>query len=329
MFLIMNPANAEVMQSLNEIITSETEKPHQEQEYLLKVIFPPEFLHSLSLTGVKCCYHISYVTSDQVWVSDADGNLFLKNTAGDTLHFINVCTYLYGFHTVNSDNELIYMDMEYNIYKLSKKMKTATFIKRANSIWKPQCMYWSPSASDLLVGMYRESTRCTEYIPITQNTRFIMYTPFTPNKIGKVTRYNQNGQLTQNIQHDNTGRILYRQPNFITENNNGDVVVSDSCAVIVTNREGGHRFSYLGHPSGSGLDPCGICTDALSQILVSDHKTESVHMLNKDGQFLSYLPMRSSGIFPPCSLSYDVNNHNLWVGSWYNNTVFIFGYKDR
>lgn len=114
----------------------------------------------------------------------------------------------------------------------------------------------------------------------------------------RVTRYNQIGQLTQTIQHDNTGQLtLYKNPYYITENNNGDVVVSDfevhlSGAVVVLERGGRHRFSYTGHPSGSQLRPGGICTDALSHILVCDVRTYTLQMIDRDGQFLSHLLIR-------------------------------------
>nr|XP_034331027.1 uncharacterized protein LOC105337770 [Crassostrea gigas] len=286
-------ASADVMQPLNEIKTTETEKPHQEQEYLLKVIFPPEFLHSLSLTGVKCCYHISYVTSDQVWVSDYKNNIILTNTTGDTLHHVKDSfsgSFNYGIHTVNSESKLIYIDKNYNINKLSKDMKTTTtFIERTDSAWKPLCVYWTPSTRGLLVGMYREKL-----------------------KTGKVNRYNQSGQLIQSIEHDNTGLELYSQPIYITENNNGDVVVSDLSAVVVTERGGRHRFSYTGHPSGSGLTPYGICTDALSHILVCDDTTKTLQMLDKDGQFLTNLLIKPSGIYQTQGIGYDVNTHSVF-----------------
>eukprot|EP00105_Crassostrea_gigas_P034486 XP_019918634.1 PREDICTED: RING finger protein nhl-1-like [Crassostrea gigas] len=187
---------------------------------------------------------------------------------------------------------------------------TTTFIERTDSTWKPRCVYWSPSTGDLLVAMCNNDT-----------------------KTGKVTRYNQSGQLTQTIQNDNTDLGLYNLPHYITENNNGDVVVSDSFypsgAVVVTERGGRHRFSYTGHPSGSVLRPWGICSDALSHILVCDGKTKTVQMLDSDGQFLSHLLIRPSGIFSPRSLSYDVNTHRLWVGSEDNNTVVIYRYITR
>nr|XP_034308421.1 uncharacterized protein LOC105332837 [Crassostrea gigas]XP_034308422.1 uncharacterized protein LOC105332837 [Crassostrea gigas]XP_034308423.1 uncharacterized protein LOC105332837 [Crassostrea gigas]XP_034308424.1 uncharacterized protein LOC105332837 [Crassostrea gigas]XP_034308425.1 uncharacterized protein LOC105332837 [Crassostrea gigas]XP_034308426.1 uncharacterized protein LOC105332837 [Crassostrea gigas]XP_034308427.1 uncharacterized protein LOC105332837 [Crassostrea gigas]XP_03430842 len=300
-----------VMESLSGIPTPGTEKPQQGNQCLLKLMSPPELLHSLTVTGVGRCYHISCVTPDRVWVRGYS-NIILTDTTGVPLHRVedscisNIIGN--GFHTVNSESELIYIIRNSNINKLSKDMKTTTtFIERTDPIWEPWCVYWSPSTGDLLVGMCYIHT----------NT-------------AKVTRYNQSGQLTQTIQND-TGRGLYRKPCYITENNNGDVVVSDydypSGAVVVTERGGRHRFSYTGHPSGSRLEPCGICTDPLSHILVCDDRTNTVQMLDKDGQFLSHLLTESQEMGVPLSLSYDVNTHRLWVGSY--NKVYVYRYITR
>uniref|UniRef100_A0A8W8NSS3 Tripartite motif-containing protein 3 n=1 Tax=Magallana gigas TaxID=29159 RepID=A0A8W8NSS3_MAGGI len=279
---------------------------------LLKLTSDAEFHQSLTVTGVLCCFHISCVTSDRVWVSDED-NLMLTDTTGVPLHRVEDSCCGNGVHTVNSESELIYIDRNTNINKLSKDMKTTTtFIERTDSTWGPRCVYWTPSTGDLLVGMHNYDT-----------------------DTGKVTRYNQSGQLTQTIQYHNTGRGLYSVPNYITENNNGDVVVSVlhkdfmSGAVVVTERGGRHRFSYTGPPSESGLWPWGICTDALSHILVCDWRTHTVQMINKDGQFLSHLLTESREMGGPVGLSYDVNTHRLWVGSWYNNKVCVYRYITR
>eukprot|EP00105_Crassostrea_gigas_P044584 XP_019928732.1 PREDICTED: uncharacterized protein LOC105342850 [Crassostrea gigas] len=301
----------DVMESLSAIQITERGNRRVGNQCLLKLTSGAEFHQSLTLTGVGGCYHISCVTSDRVWVSDDGNNFMLTDTTGVPLHRVKDLCSGYGLHTVNSESELIYIDRKYNINKLSKDMKTTTtFNERTDFTWKPRCVYWSPSTGDLLVGMYNNDT-----------------------KTGKVTRYNQSGQLTQTIQNHNTGMGLYRKPNYITENNNGDVVVSDfhyvSGAVVVTERGGRHRFSYTGHPSGSGLEPCGICTDVLSHILVCDVITKTVQMLDRDGQFLSHLLISPSGRFSPRSLSYDVNTHRLWVGLPYTNTVVIYRYITR
>lgn len=146
---------------------------------------------------------------------------------------------------------------------------------------------------------------------------------------GVVFRYNQTGQLTQTVQHDSTGLELYCMPNYITENNNGDIIVSDfhrAGAVVVTDREGKHRFTYPKHPQEFTFRPLGICTDAMSHILVCDSFPGSIHILHKDGQFLSLLNIEISFFDSPTSLSYDVKSNCLWVGSKDNHTVSAYRY---
>uniref|UniRef100_K1Q2B4 Tripartite motif-containing protein 2 n=1 Tax=Magallana gigas TaxID=29159 RepID=K1Q2B4_MAGGI len=282
-------------------------------ECLLKVMSSPEFIQSLTLAGVRGCGHISCARLNRVWVSDDRDNLILTNITGVNLHrldeFHSHCeSYTgYGPHTVNNEGDLIYINRNYNINKLSKDMKTTTtFIEKTDYPWIPWCVDVSPHTGDLLVGMYRNKP-----------------------KSGKVTRYNQSGQLTLTIQHDNRGIGLYNRPSYIKENNNRDVVVSDSGTVVVTEYGGRHRFTYAIHPFGSKLVPLGICTDALSNILVCDGMNSTVQMLNKDGQFLSYLLIRPPGTFRPCSLSYDINTHRLWVGSYNNKKVCVYRYVTR
>lgn len=102
-----------------------------------------------------------------------------------------------------------------------------------------------------------------------------------------------------------------------------------SGAVVVTDCGGRHRFSYTGYPTGSGLQPGGICTDVLSHILVCDVLTQTVQMLDRDGHFLSHLLIRPPGILSPFSLSYDVSTDRLFVGSQYNNRVNVYRYISR
>lgn len=88
-----------------------------------------------------------------------------------------------------------------------------------------------------------------------------------------------------------------------------------SGAVLVTDQNGKSRFIYRGNSRRSELQPRGICTDALSHILVCDLKTHSVQMLDKAGKILSHLLIRPPGIVTPSSLFYDSKTHNIWVGS--------------
>ncbi|XP_056018198.1 uncharacterized protein LOC125682793 [Ostrea edulis] len=273
----------------------------------VKLMSTPVLHTSVCVTGVSCVRHISRVMSDRVWVSD-DDNLILTDTTGDTIHRVTGITPWYGGgpHTVNSSGELIYIDSKRNINKLSVDNHTVTTQIEDTSPWQPLCVYCSPSTGDLMVGMWNYKT-------------------------GKVTRYNSSGQHILTIQHDNKRQTLYSDPHYITENTNGDIIVSDSSrgAVVVTERGGRHRFSYTGPPSGSSLNPWRICTDALSHILVYDRNTNTVQMIDKDGHFLSLLLTPQHGINIPRGLNYDDKTHLLWVGSDNTNTVSVYRYLQR
>ncbi|XP_062591448.1 protein wech-like [Saccostrea cucullata] len=149
--------------------------------------------------------------------------------------------------------------------------------------------------------------------------------------MGKVTQYNVTRQQIQTIQSNNKGQGLYKTPMYITENRNGDVIVSDfwRYAVVVTDCEGRYRFSYRGDTSESRLNPRGICTDALSHILVCDEDTHSVHMIDKDGYFLLRILTQKQGIYKPAGLCYDEKAHLLLVGSRWKNCVYVYRYIKR
>lgn len=184
-------------------------------------------------------------------------------------------------------------------------MKAPTnFIQTRDRTWVPLCVYWSSLTNELLVGMRRQ-----------------LKDTF------KVTRYSQNGQLRNTIQYNDTELQMCQYPRFLTVNNNFDVVVSGPGAVVVTQNGGRHRFSYTGHPSGSAFLPQGLCTDALSHILVCETNTHTVQLIDEHGNFLSHLLIRPSGIFHPYNLGYDAKTHRLWVTSF--NKIHVYRYLTK
>lgn len=307
-------AMEDLIELLSEIQIIQREKRKANISLLLTTMSSPSLKQFLTVNDVNCCYHISCLTPDRVWVCDGDNNLILTDTTtGDTLFHIKDSSGLgVGIHTISNENELTYLDKGLNIKKLSPDLEKTTLIRTTDNEWVKLSLYCSQSSGDLLVGMHKNG----EYI-------------------GKVTRYNS-GKITQTIPQDNAPQPLIRFPRSITENQNGNIVVSDFLlkAVVVFSRGGRHRFSYTGPPSGTGLNPHGICTDALSHILVCDDATHTVQMISEDGDFLSFiLTEQSIGIdeldFHPQSLSYDVKSHSLWVGSLSNNNLFVYRYLNR
>lgn len=298
-----------VMRSLIDVKITENET--RQVDRLFQKMSVPKLTHSFRVKDAYGCRHVSCLTSHIVCIRD-ETELIMTDAGGNTLdRQTNVLQKSEGIHTVNNDGELIFIDKNNIIKKLSKYMNTTiTLIERTDTTLDPWCVYWSPLTGDILVGFYNNST-------------------------SKVARYNKAGDLTQSIQYDNTGLDLYKEPCYITENSNRDVVVCNIYhgslfgSVVVTDHEGQHRFSYKRHPSGSKIKPHGICTDVMLHIIVCDEISNSVQLLDRDGKFLSHLLIRPSGIFKPYSLGYDINTHHLLVGSLYNNRICVYRYLTR
>jgi hypothetical protein len=277
----------------------------KQEAVLLYEKLKPVLHTSICMRGVNDVLHISFTTLDRVWVSDFN-NITLTNQTGLTLHRVNDIGKWYWrkgcLHTVNIFGELIYIDCCDNVKKLSLDNTIVFTLLEGTLLRTPRCVFCSPTTGDLLVGVYNTDTGTAN-----------------------VSRYSSTGE------HVMTINALYNDPYSITENANGDVIVSDAVlrAVVVTDHGGRYRFSYTGPPSGSSLWPRGICTDALLHILVCDWNTHTVQMIDKDGSFLCLLLTQEDGINRPRSLVYDDKTHLLWVGSLDTNTISAYRYLHR
>ncbi|XP_062610181.1 uncharacterized protein LOC134271961 [Saccostrea cucullata] len=284
-----------------------TGKRQVNNKYLLKPMSSLVLQRSLTAKGVSCVKHITIKTSGQIWINDIN-NLNLTNIVGDILcHVPDISSY-WGVHTVSMTSDLIYIGKNHHIIKISKDNRSKTLIKKTES-WEPQCVYCSASNGDLLVGMWNTDTF----------------------QGGKVVRYSHTIQHIQTIQHNSNGHEIYSFPRYITENWNGDIIVSDFLrrAVVVVDYGGRHRFSYTGPELGVIISPYGVCTDALSHILICDQFSNTVQMIDKDGNFLSVILTQEDGINKPCSLDYDDITHLLWVGSINNNSICVYRHISR
>ncbi|XP_062595581.1 uncharacterized protein LOC134256924 [Saccostrea cucullata] len=201
---------------------------------------PGVFHEYLKVEDVREVYHISFVTTDMVWISDSSGHTILTNKKGTRLHILADTGSRTGGHCVNREGNLIYVDKYHNINKLSTDKKTHKRLLKNTESWEAKCVHCSPFNADLLVGMRRYERNKPDYSD------------------AKVMRYSSEGQEIETIYNDK-GRKLYKFPRYITENHNGDVIVSDlyKHAVVVTNPEGIHRFSYTGPPTEPELSLSG------------------------------------------------------------------------
>ncbi|XP_062598460.1 uncharacterized protein LOC134259877 [Saccostrea cucullata] len=302
----------DLIKLLSELQITDTDKRQVKTVSLLKMISTLVLHKSVTVKGINRVNHISFVTSDRVWVSE-DNDLILVNTEGDTLHHLTDVNCKWGGHTVNSSCELLYIEKDGNVKKLSNDNKRISTLIKRRTMWRPSCIYSSPINGDLLIA-----------------SMYIDGPPGWGTWKAKVEKYHQSGKYKKTIMHIRKGQKLLDQPMYITENHNGDIIMSDWIqGVVVTEQSGRHRFSYKGHPPGPLLKPCGVCSDALLNILVCDDISQTVHMIDNNGSFLSFLFTEQLGIVIPMSLCYDDKTHLLWVGCQNNDRVLVYRYIVR
>ena len=128
----------------------------------------------------------------------------------------------------------------------------------------------------------------------------------------------------QSIQWDDQGKNLYTSEGskYLDENRNFDICVADShaSAVVVVSAAGILRFRYTG-PSSTyrgSFHPFGITTDSQANILTSDCNNNSIHIIDKDGNFLRFFD--TCCLRGPRGLCVD-SKDNLFVTEWKTNEV--------
>lgn len=148
-------------------------------------------------------------------------------------------------------------------------------------------------------------------------------------KDAKVVRMNPQGMNIMTIQYDKDGKPIYKEPRYVVHHEDGDVWVSDvgiKC-VVVTNKHGRVRFKYKG-PQNVNIKmrhefkPHGLAITKSGTILVNDHKNSTVHLVDKNGQFIQFFLTRLHGIDKPTAIAIDTTG-NIWISCW-NCKVHIF-----
>ena len=131
------------------------------------------------------------------------------------------------------------------------------------------------------------------------------------------------------ITNDSQGRPLFsvgaENGFLLAENGNGDICVADYAgnAVVVVDASGKLRFKYYGNISSKSnktFIPSRIATDVYLQILINDVVEDIVHVIDSNGNFLSYIEYPCTG-----GLSID-SSHNLMVGDLFDGIIRIIKY---
>ncbi|XP_062595367.1 uncharacterized protein LOC134256704 [Saccostrea cucullata] len=258
-------------------------------------------------------FHLSLLPPNKFWASGRWGNINQYDMEGNILQKISTTTLDFqGIHTVTTEEELLYTDMNENaVYRVKSDMSINKLIETGS--WEPGAIFSSPINGHILVG-FRKRKKSSN----------------------KITRYNRERTKLQDIQWDDKRKTLYRSIHFITENINGDICTSDWKArkVVMVTASGTYRFSYSGLHPQSGFIPCGICTDVLGNILVCNNyftfikNCFSVDLLDINGQFLSFI--LTSEQFPPSPHALCIDDqHNLWVGGLDSSTILVYNYLQK
>ena len=105
----------------------------------------------------------------------------------------------------------------------------------------------------------------------------------------KVVRYSSTGSVVQEIQFDLQGQPLYQFAFYVTENVNGDIIVTDfkKKIVIAVDRFGSFRYKYSGKKND--LYAMSVVTDSVGHVFATDFECDKIHMLDRDGRFLRYI----------------------------------------
>nr|XP_022287651.1 uncharacterized protein LOC111100256 [Crassostrea virginica] len=259
----------------------------------------PEVLNTIK-TGHKELRSVTCLNEEEIWTSGETADIKCFNTRGVLQKTIQTKSGKSPFDiAVYSDGALVYSDgTTGTVYKV-KNDQTEEIIRPQG--WTPVNLCVT-SSGNLLVTMYSDDE--------TQS---------------KVVRYS-GSTVKQTIQFDDDGQPLYSgngYTKYITENRNLDICVADNGAdaVVVVNQAGKLRFRYTGPPSSTKnkpFEPYGITTDSQGRILTSDSDNHCIHVLDMNGQFLSYID--NCGLKEPIGLCVD-NDDSLFVCEYKKGNV--------
>ena len=82
------------------------------------------------------------------------------------------------------------------------------------------------------------------------------------------------------------------------------------------------RYEYTGTDKRQSSIPCGLCTDDVGHVLITDFDNQNIHILDKDGNFLQYLLTGEQGLRKPVSINVD-SEGNAWVGQQFGDMKIV------
>uniref|UniRef100_K1QY23 Tripartite motif-containing protein 45 n=1 Tax=Magallana gigas TaxID=29159 RepID=K1QY23_MAGGI len=205
-------------------------------------------------------YDMTVTDDNKVWMGGVSRELKLFDLQGHLHHTVSITGQ--GRHLCMYNNQVVYSDVHDNAMKMISDTDTVVTMFTTGDWWPYGVT--SAASGDLLVCLRKVDQ-------------------------SKVVRYSSTGTVLQEIQYDSQCQPLYELAICITENVNGDIIVTDwkKNVVIALDRLGIFRYSYSG--KDSDFDVCSVATDSVGHVIVTDYKVDKIHMLDRDGRFLRYI----------------------------------------
>nr|XP_011452025.2 uncharacterized protein LOC105345538 [Crassostrea gigas] len=201
------------------------------------------------------------VTDDnKVWMGGESTELKLFDLQGHLHHTVSIT--VLGFYLCMYNKQVVYSDHPNKAVRMISDTDTVVTMFTTGD-WKLYGVT-STASGDLLVCLRKDDQ-------------------------SKVVRYSSTGTVLQEIQYDSQCQPLYKDAKYITENVNGDIIVTDweKKAVIAVDRLGIFRYSYS--KKDSKFKPSSVATDCVGHVIVTDIGGHKIHMLDRDGRFLRYI----------------------------------------
>lgn len=270
-----------------------------------KSLLPEPELIATVKTNCKQLKGICHNEDDRVWIYGTDEILREVDITGTVQNCITAISKNSQKDIAkNKMGEIVYSHLSDECVNIVREGKISKLLDLSG--WIPFGVTFNAD-DDLMVCMRRED--------------------YQESKVGIFSQ----GKLKKEIQFDETGKPLFsasRNNMYIKENANKDICVSDwnACAVIVLKSSGELRFRYTGNLSRSFKQfyPHGIVTDNYCRILVVDRKNDCLHVIDRNGKFLTYI---TCSLQDPYVLSMDPDE-NVWVGEYDTGCVKVIKYLE-
>ncbi|XP_078327847.1 uncharacterized protein LOC111115608 [Crassostrea virginica] len=261
-------------------------------------------------TNYKPLYGVACVGGSEAWIYGKNKTITRIDIHGAVRETVTTtCVQWPDGISVTRRGGVIYSDIESGTVNNVRHGKSETLITAPQG-WRPKRLSCTRSG-DILVHVY-------------ERTYF--------QSKNKIIRY-QGQNIKQEIIKDGQGNPIFKDgfsSLLMSENNNGDVCVSDGNAktVVVVDKTGRVRFRYDGTPARTkkSFAPRDIVTDVLSQIIVTDIANNCLHILDQNGQFLNCVD--DCGLEKPLVLTVD-SEGRLWVGLLDTGEIKVIQYLEQ